>query len=582
MKNFLGPEFAAQIESVKRLNKIVSTDSTESVPDSKRMLLFLGLFIAGILILAGRLFTINILQGSHFRNLALSNKTRESKITAPRGIIYDRNRIPLVRNVPAYTASNDKTTTLEEITREYIYPELAAHVLGFTGQVSQTELADLNKLGQKNLNSIYQPGITIGKTGVEKSFDLYLRGIDGKELAEVDAVGKRVRTLGRLEPVAGQNITLNLDINLTQVAAAAMQGRKGAVLASVPSSGDILLLYSSPSFDPNRFIADQNVAEILARPDQPMFNRVVGGQYPPGSTFKILLALAGLETGKISAEYRVEDTGVLTVGKFSFANWYFTQYGKREAVMDIVSALKRSNDIFFYKAGEAIGINNLAQWIEKAGVLTKFGIDIEGEAAGIMPSPDWLKKEKGQEWYLGNTYHVAIGQGDLLATPLQVNAWTNLIASGGKLCRPLIARSKNKELGIKNEDCKDLGIKKENIDLVREGMRQACQPGGTGWPLFEFRIKNQELRIDGIDFFETKVATGSAENWVRIPVACKTGTAEYGNPKGNTHAWFTAFAPINNPQISVTVLVEEGGEGSSVAAPIAKKILEEWFENEPL
>lgn len=186
------------------------------------------------------------------------------------------------------------------------------------------------------------------------------------------------------------------------------------------------------------------------------------------------------------------------------------------------------------------------------------------------------KKERGEDWYLGNTYHIAIGQGDILATPLQVNTWTNVIASGGKLCQPHLTKDQRsiRQLADKdqNELCKDLEIKKENIELIREGMKEACAVGGTGYPLFDFKVQSAKIKTDNVDFFEAKESTVSAKPYVGIPVACKTGTAEYGDLKNSkTHAWFTVFAPVYNPQITITVLVEGGGEGSTVAAPMAKK-----------
>jgi penicillin-binding protein 2 len=301
----------------------------------------------------------------------------------------------------------------------------------------------------------------------------------------------------------------------------------------------------------------------------------------------MLTALAALETGTISPDTKIEDTGVLTVGKFSFGNWYFSQYGKKEGFLNIVGAIKRSNDIFFYKLGEMIGIQKLADWVKKAGGGSPTGIDMPGEESGLMPDPAWQKEVKGEDWYLGNTYHIAIGQGDILATPLQVNSWTNTVANGGKLCRPHLVRGQKLAAGSQNGLCKDLNLKKENVALVKEGMNQACSPGGTGFPLFNFKVpststdatgkESLKFKIDGVDFLEPTEASVSAKNWVEIPVACKTGTAEYGDPKNKTHAWFTLFAPVVHPQVSITVLVEGGGEGSSVAGPIAKKILDKWF-----
>jgi len=269
-----------------------------------------------------------------------------------------------------------------------------------------------------------------------------------------------------------------------------------------------------------------------------MFNRAVAGLYPPGSTFKIVSATAGLEEGKITEATTYVDTGEVRVGSYVYTNWYFTQYGKTEGEINVVGALKRSTDTLFYKLGEWVGPIRLAQWAKAFGFGKPTGIDLPVEAAGRVPDPS-----SGQ-WFLGNTYHFAIGQGDLLTTPLQVNVMASIVANGGKVCKPYVLNSK-----FQTEECKDLQLKPETLRLVKEGMRGGCAPGGTAFPLFNFQPQ----------------------------VACKTGTAEFGDPAGRTHAWLTAFVPADDPQIVVTALVEAGGEGSRVAAPIVKKVLEVWF-----
>jgi penicillin-binding protein 2 len=398
---------------------------------------------------------------------------------------------------------------------------------------------------------------------------------------EVDASGKILRVLGRQEEIPGVDVTLSVDANLSEAAARAFPpGEKGAVVVSRPGTGEILALISRPSYSANQFSLGMSQGEydaLLHNPDQPMLNRAIGGVYPPGSTFKIVMALAGLQEGALTSETTVTDNGTITIGPFSFSNWYFNQYGKVEGVVDIVKALQRSNDIFFYKVGEWLGITKIAKWAHIVGIGKPLGIELTGEATGLMPDPTWKAtrfrtpadlEARNDQWYLGDTYHIAIGQGYLLTTPLQVNTWTNVIGSAGKLCRPTIEKVSG--------NCKDLGIKKENIQLISTGMQEACAPGGTGWPLFDF-------------------SASSSGTMVRIPVACKTGTAEFGDPQNRTHAWFTTFAPLpsedlskeglrddakvltGDPELSITVLVEGAGEGSNVAAPVAKKIYEEWF-----
>lgn len=327
-----------------------------------------------------------------------------------------------------------------------------------------------------------------------------------------------------------------------------------------------------------------------------MFNRAIGGAYPPGSTFKIVTSMAGIEEGVITKTTTVEDTGVIKIGPFSFPNWYFLQYGKTEGNVDVVKALQRSNDIFFYKAGEWIGITKLAQWAKKVGIGKPLGIELSGEAGGLMPDPAWKKtrfdtpqdqEARNDEWYVGDTYHVSIGQGYLLTTPLAVNTWTNVIASGGYLCKPTIGKMTSAK--AERNNCRNLNLHKETLDLILRGMEQACATGGTGWPLFNFSVRKSVTDSSG-----TPEASPSGA-LIHVPIGCKTGTAEFGDPaKNHTHAWFTAVAPIpedyitdeikatenyidGTPEISVTVLVEGAGEGSNVAAPVAKKIFEEWF-----
>lgn len=602
MLNPFGSVFSEEIDGSDKKRKISDkylSDSGEVTSYQNRWLFFFVILVFGLGTLFIRLFHLSVVDGGYYRQLAEGNRIREEKIPASRGIIYDRNGHILARNIPVFKTKSRKVffedkpslepaDITEEVGREYVYRGVFAHVLGYTGEADENDI--------EKSNSLYQTGDLIGKMGVEKTYDRHLRGQNGKELKEVDAVGKTVRILGKIAPIPGKNLSVTLDLDLQKAASEAMGGKIGAVIVEDPQNGELLVLYSSPSFDPNGFIRDKDVEKMFSDPDKPLYNRAISGEYPPGSTFKIVTAIAALENGVITKDTKIEDTGVLTVGTFSFGNWYFSQYGRKEGILDIIGAIRRSNDIFFYKTGEMVGIERLADWAVRLGIGRTLGIDIPGEADGLMPDENWRKRVMGEGWYLGNTYHVAIGQGDVLTTPLQVNAWTNVIANGGKLCRPhLVKTESGKETsdGVRKhssevegfgEICRDLGIKKETIELIREGMKEACSPaspaggpGGTGWPLFKFKVQNSKFKIDGIDFLESYESTTSGKPVVEIPVACKTGTAEFGDPKNRTHAWFSVFAPVYNPQISVTVLLEAGGEGSTNAAPIAKKILEQWF-----
>ena len=522
-----------------------------------RFYFFILIFVFGIAVITIRLFSLTVISGSYYKKLAGENRIREITLPAPRGIIYDRNKIPLVRNIPKnlfYT---------EGSTREYIYGEESGNLLGYVGEVGTEELSRLKPYKLKDI---------VGKVGIEKAYDEVLRGKDGVQMYEVDAKDIYKRTLGRIEPKAGENLILNIELELQKKAAELLKDKKGAVLASDPVSGAILVIYSSPSYDANKILREENLDDIFKNPDNPLFNRAISGLYPPGSTFKIITSIAALSSGAITSDTTVEDSGIIRIGEnYSYANWYFTQYGKTEGEVNLIKAIQRSNDIYFYKAGERTGIRELAKWAKNLGVGKILDIDIESEEKGLMPDPDWRKKVFGEEWFLGNTYITAIGQGDILTTPLQVNFWTNVIANGGKLCRPNIAKTRS-------VSCQDLGIEQEFIKIIREGMVKACEPGGTGWPMFNFSAGNPRIELDGVDFLEGPVASSASGKQVTIKTACKTGTAEFGDPKGKTHAWFTVFAPVFKPQISLTVLVEAGGEGSSVAGPIARDLLKTWFE----
>jgi len=505
------------------------------------------------LILLGRLFELQIIFGVQNRQIAEGNRIKKIVNPAPRGIIFDRNKKPLVRNVPVFrlersecqnqvsgcfqTISRDEALKIEvqggqdldrlrvDVGRDYPFGKSLAHVLGYLGEASQEEVE----------KGIYQLGDLLGRTGIEQKYEEKLRGQNGGEIFEVDANGNQIREMGKTEPIAGEDLHLTIDVELSRVAFEALEGRSGAVVATEAKTGQVLALVSSPAFDPNKITAGDLVDEKKL-----FFNRAIGGAYPPGSVFKIVTSAAGIEEGKVNAETTYEDKGFIQIGEYTYTNWYFTQYGRTEGEIDLVKAIKRSTDTFFYKVGEWVGVRRLAAWGKSFGLGRKTEIDLPSESEGLVPDPDWKEETTGERWFLGNTYHFAIGQADLLTTPLQVNMMTSVIANNGKLCQPKILDS-----SIQPE-CQDLRLKQETLKLIKEGMKEACLPGGTAWPLFNFQPQ----------------------------VACKTGTAEFGDPQDRTHAWLTAFAPADDPEIVVTVLVEAGGEGSDVAAPIVKKVLE--------
>ncbi|MCL4387213.1 penicillin-binding transpeptidase domain-containing protein [Patescibacteria group bacterium] len=548
--------------------------------------------LVGVLVLLfSRLFYLQVLQGSKYRLLSNSNRIRTVIVHAPRGIIFDRNGVPLVFNIPGFREEvNGKTVQIEQkdalsmiakgkkdlevdSLREYPFKDSMAHVLGYLGQISKDELS-------KPQFSGYGSGDLIGKDGVEQEYEGKLRGTDGKKLIEVDAMGNPVRTLGESDPIPGQNITLTIDSKLQEAVFDSMKGvKRGAAIVSTPK-GEILAMVSKPSFDPNLFTLGSNylvasdssylsISDILTdSQNQPLLNRAISGVYPPGSTFKLIVAASGLGNKIIDANWAIQDTGVLNVGAFSFSNWFYTGYGRTDGEVNVVKGIQRSNDIFFYKLAEKVGVDNVSKTAQSFGLGKPLGIDLEGESSGLVPTPAWKEKTIGEQWYLGDTYHYGIGQGYLLVTPLQVNAWTQAIANHGVIYQPHLYKDEKPITLASNL------LTSDSDSLIREGMTEACSPGGVAWPLFDFSVKNPKLTIDNVDVFQAASASADTR---KIALACKTGTAEAGNSKDEPHSWITVIAPSNNPQIVVTILSENSGEGSNIAGPIAKQILTSWF-----
>lgn len=528
-----------------------------SIGDEKKMR-WLSILVA---ITMGWLLTVAIklvvIEGRFYREVARGNRMMEMVIPAARGEIIDRKGRVVAKSIYQYFRLEGGNKIYEEaggyrgnrfegkdltyeLRRQYSYGLSAGVVTGYVGKVTAEEL---KKAGcNKSLNN----ESLVGRGGVEEYFDCSLRGVDGKRLIEVDALGRYVRELGRIEPENGGEIKLSIDAYWQEKIYRLAAGKKVAVVISEPATGRVRVLVSSPTFDPNVFSFEKNdqVIESYLSDDEglPMLNRAIAAKYHPGSVFKLTVATAGLEDGVIDRQTLFEDTGFIKVGDYIYTNWLWTKRGGTEGMVDIVKAIKRSNDIFFYRLGEKVGAEEMKRWAQKYGLGEKTGIELPGEVAGLIPDEEWKMESKGEKWFLGNTYHMAIGQGEVAVTPIQINQMTNVVANKGVRCAMTLLDNKS--------NCQDLKISRETIDLITEGMKQACKTGGTAWPLFNFKTL----------------------------IACKTGTAEVGDGSKDTHAWLTAFAPADNPQISITVMVERGGEGSDVAAPMVGDILKEWFE----
>lgn len=515
--------------------------------------------LLGFLVIFYVLIDLTVVRGAYFRGLSLDNRIAESKIPAARGKIMDRKGRVIAESVYQYFKVVDGKRVYDdvgefdglkfegndlafELRRKYPYGQSSAFV---TGYVNKTGEDDLKK--DSCVRSLLADD-WLGRGGAEALFECKLRGEAGRRLVEVDAKREYLRELGRVDPVGGDDINLSVDAYWQEKVYELVKDQKVAVVISDVKTGQLLVMVSSPSFDPNIFSFSRNnqlILEMLSDDtNYPLLNRAIATRYHPGSVFKLVVATAGLEEKVIDGTSLIEDTGVITIGEYSYNNWLWTKRGAVDGMVDVVKGLQRSNDIFFYRLGERLGPDDIYKWAVKFGYDTESGLGFAGEVDSIVPNPDWKLETKEERWFLGNTYHLAIGQGDLAVNVAQVNKVTSAIANEGRLCQLTIEKGR--------EECVNLPISKQNLEMVVEGMERACNEGGTAWPLFNFKTN----------------------------IACKTGTAEVGDGSKDTHAWLTAFAPVEDPEIAITVMAERGGEGSDVAAPIVGDFFKMWF-NEP-
>lgn len=540
----------------------------EKQNSSNSGLIFKVLLVLGSAILIARLGELQVVKGNYFQSLAEENRVRRVPIYSTRGEIHARGGQILVGNKKelhkltfdktsgfSFTKENGLDESSDNVysfwRRDYTLGSKFGHLSGYLGEVNEDEVGKINP--DCSEKGVMNSGKLVGRTGLEEHYECKLSGVDGEDLFEIDSSGNIVRKLGTKPAVDGENLITNIDYQLQEIVSDAMGGKIGAVVAT-DVNGEILALFSSPSFDPNAFVGGdgEKIQGYFEDKQKPFFDRAIGGAYHPGSIFKPLVAISALQEGAIERDFEYEDKGKITVetpfGDFTYNNWYFTQYGGVEGKIGLTRALARSTDTFFYKVGEMLGADNIAGWAEKFGLGKPTGVDIPGEVSGLVPTAKWKKEVKGENWFLGNTYHYSIGQGDLTVTPISINSAISAVVTG-KLCSPKI---------VGETECTDLGLDRQNMKELLEGMEGACSTGGTANVFFDFPVK----------------------------VACKTGTAETG-VGDETHAWFTVVAPtvkVDSPDIIgesdtlvMTVLIEKGGEGSQVAAPVAKEILNRWF-----
>lgn len=591
-------------------------------PESHKLLIQLRLkwFYVPVLlvfvVLAARLWQLQIIRGPDYTLQAERNRIRTLDVVAPRGTIVDRNNELLVENRPSYNillyreyiedeaatrsfiadklrigpqeldsmlkrtkkdpfyrpllikedVQIDDISTVEAHKRDhpeiqlgpqprrlYRHRKLAAHLLGYVGEVSEEELS-------ASTFSDTKPGDLVGKSGVERVYNSCLVGTNGKRQVLVDSMGRELGVLGEVEAVIGGELHVTLDLKLQEVAEALLEDKVGSIIAMDPRNGEILVMASTPSFDPNRFSSRLSGADwnqLVNDPDHPLQNRAIQNSYSPGSTFKVVMALTGLEEGFID-----DSTRVFCAGASAFYNRLFHCWSKGHGYMNVENAIQNSCNIFFYEMGRRIGIDKIAQHATALGFGERSGIDLPGERSGTMPSPEWKQRTRGDKWYAGETISVAIGQGAVSVTPLQLLRAVSAIAVGGRLVTPHVLLSASRTSGsAPSWAVKDLSFNPETTSRILAGMWGSVNAGGTGG----------RARVPGLD------------------ICGKTGTAQIIGAetakqiKGDSelledHSWFVGFANRDNPEIAVVVFVEHGGKGGVAAAPLAKEIFQKHFE----
>lgn len=587
---------------------------------------FVGVLLAVLLV---RLVYLQAVRQGYYQTLAESNRIFIVPIAPNRGLILDRNGVELARNYSGYTleinpnktenveATINELATLVEITqkdrkrfkkqlaesrdfdtlmiksrlsdaeaarfaaqqyrfpgveikarlfRDYPFGEKTSHLIGYIGRINQT---DMKQLEDSDLEANYRGSDYIGKTGLEQSYESELHGTTGMEQVEVDANGRAVRMLSSTAPVSGNTLILSIDVKLQEIAEQSFGNYRGALVAIDPNNGDVLAFVSKPGYDPNPFIDGidtQSWEELNNSPDVPLNNRALRGQYPPGSTVKPFMALAGLNFNTRRPEQTINDSGAyyLPGSSRQYRDWRKGGHGSVNMFKSIVV----SCDTYYYGLAIELGIDKIFNYLSRFGFGKKTGIDLEGETSGLLPSQEWKMKRYRQIWYPGDTVSVGIGQGYSLVTPLQLAFATATLANNGVAYKPHLVkevrslRSSENRL-IAKDPIYDLNIDPAHLDLVKRAMVGVTQPGGTA----VYAALGAPYDIAG--------KTGTAQ-----VIAMKQGEkydAEQIEERHRDHAWFIAFAPAEQPKISLAVLVENGGHGGGSAAPIARKVLDYYL-----
>jgi penicillin-binding protein 2 len=594
-----------------------------------RLVVSIGFVVVLLAILLLRFAYLQLVRHNYYQTLAESNRIAVVPTVPNRGLILDRNGEVLARNYSGYTLeiNQNKTTdvettinelsTLIEVTpkdrkrfkkllaeshdfqtlvirnrlsdveiarfaaqqyrfpaveikarlfRDYPFGAKTSHLIGYIGRIND---ADFAQLEDSDLAANYRGSDYIGKTGLEQSYESDLHGTTGMEQVEVDAGGRAVRMLSRTAPVSGSTLILSIDAKLQEIAEQSFGNYRGALVAIDPNNGEVLAFVSKPGYDPNPFIDGidtQSWDELNNSPDVPLNNRALRGQYPPGSTIKPFMALAGLNYHTRTPEQTISDPGVyyLPGSSRQYRDWKAGGHGS----VNMFKAIQMSCDTYFYGLATELGIDNIFEFLSRFGFGKKTGIDLEGETSGLVPSQDWKMKRYQQIWYPGDTVSVGIGQGYTLVTPMQLAFATATLANNGLAYKPHLVKevqssSNSGSRLIAQEPLYDLNIDAKQLDLVRRGMVAVTQPGGTA----VYASLGAPYHIAG--------KTGTAQ-----VVAMKQGEkydAKNVDERLRDHAWFIAYAPAEKPQIALAVLVENGGHGGGTAAPIARKVLDYYL-----
>src|SRR5580704_16537949 len=585
------------------------------------------MMFAVLALVSVRLYYLQVLHHKENVEMADRNRIRLQRVPAPRGLVFDRNHRPLVDTRPSFDAqivpedSDNLSLTIErlarytgaddipakisdadeagrppyepitvaerlgwqqvvalethqldlpgvslEITpaRHYLYGSLAAHLLGYVGEVDRNDL----------MKASYKSGDEIGKFGLERGWEPFLRGEAGGQEIEVDSVGRRLRVLKEIPDHPGQSIVLTLDLDVQQAAEQAMQGKMGAIVALDPNNGNIISMVSNPSFDPDIFGGGVKAADwhkLMTDPDHPLQNRVIQGAYPPGSTFKIVDSIAGMEEKTLTPETTYECNGGLWFGGRTYHCWRKHGHGAIQLHRAIVS----SCDVFFYQVGEKLGIDKLSHWAHLMGLGERSGIALDNEKGGTMPSSAWKQKRYHERWYPAETLSVAIGQGYVTATPMQMAQVASIVANGGIRYRPQFVKEVEGLDGAPTKTYEPIiedriAFDPEVITEIRNAMSDVVNsPGGTG----------HKAQLEGI---EVAGKSGTAQVVGNQSANLESGEDESKIPyKYRDNGWFIAFAPKDHPQIAVACIIEHGGHGGSAAAPVIHDVMKRYFELYP-